>query len=438
MNELNAFENTRAGYESFREELTGELNKAANSFCRIGYLLKLARDTDILKESGYTDVNSFAEAEYGLDKTQVSRFININDRFSIGGNSEKLLPEYENYGSSKLSLMLLLPDSINEQLSPEYSKSDIQAIKEEYQEEQKITDIEVLLEEPKPEPENDSEMDEFILKVVDQLVEEHQGPAELCKDMLEDPLGLTIGDIMDVYMPDGDRAYNIRISGIGRFMISMKNAKIMIVNMRTDEKSPLEWEEFRETLRETLKNKDFLKTDSTGEKIAKKDKKDPVKRKESRVERSKASKSDSKRTDPDKNAIADERETSENEPEVMRNSDFAPVEGQSDVKNDGAAPTACQPSKPVDVWKDEENEAAGQAPKWYGKFMFDSRTQRMTVSAKLNAIVDKNRLINDVPPMNKVYIRDLIEELEACISGLKHIEDNWDYYSNKENQTDDE
>ena len=62
---------------------------------QIGYLLKVARDTNILAESGYATVTDFAKAEYGIDKTQVSRFISINDRFSEDGYSDHLLTSYK-------------------------------------------------------------------------------------------------------------------------------------------------------------------------------------------------------------------------------------------------------------------------------------------------------------------------------------------------------
>ena len=42
MNEL-----TIQNYEQLKTELSDELNKAANSFVRIGYLLRLARDSKI-------------------------------------------------------------------------------------------------------------------------------------------------------------------------------------------------------------------------------------------------------------------------------------------------------------------------------------------------------------------------------------------------------
>lgn len=142
MEQLTVYQN----YESFKAELDGELQKTAEGFVRIGYLLKVARDTNVLAESGYKTVTEFASAEYGLDKTQVSRFISINDRFSEGGYSDRLVDKYQGFGYAKLTIMLQIPEAITEELSPSYTKTEIQAIKEEVDEEKKVSDIEVALE----------------------------------------------------------------------------------------------------------------------------------------------------------------------------------------------------------------------------------------------------------------------------------------------------
>lgn len=134
-------------YGEYKAALDGELQRSAESFVRIGFLLKVARDTDILTESGYCSVNEFAEKEYSLDKSQVSRFIRINDKFSENGYSDRLQEHYRSFGYAKLSVMLLMPAEINEELSSNYSKAEIQAIKEEVDEERKITNLEVMLEE---------------------------------------------------------------------------------------------------------------------------------------------------------------------------------------------------------------------------------------------------------------------------------------------------
>ena len=295
--------------ENLKDELNKELLSTAQSVCRIGYLLKLARDTRIL-DGTYKDVYEFASSEFGLDKSQVSRFMNINDRWSIGGNSEELLPEYSQYGSSKLSIMLTLPDEINEELSPEMTKADIQAVKDEYDEEQKITPIEHMAEDTSEVPRD------FIQAVVKELNDEHPEPAELINEALDLAKSMDIADdwtyendAKEAFMPDGDKTYIINIPGQGRHMIKCTEDQLMITRMSDSNKTPLSWEVFTAAVVEDVKNREF------------KEEKPKEKTKPKKVEKSKK---------PEK----------------------TPSEPKS-------APTACQPAEPVDVWKEETNEAAG-------------------------------------------------------------------------------
>lgn len=268
-------------FVTLKAALGKELTKTSQSFIRIGYLLKRARDEEeILKDSGYSDVNEFASAEFGLDRSQVSRFTRINDRFSIGGYSEHLKVEYEQYGSAKLSLMLTLPDEINEELSPEYSKTEINTIKTEYEAEQKISDMEVMMEDTEDVP------DEFIAAIIKELNDEHPEPVTNFHDSYEMAQKLNVEpdsmDVKEAYMPDGDRTYSIRIPGQGRFMVNMKDTGITIVNMRAlDEKTPLSWVEFYEALKADMETRTF-KVEAKPEKKEKPKKVEPSKPKENK------------------------------------------------------------------------------------------------------------------------------------------------------------
>ena len=212
--------------------------KSAEGFVRIGYLLKLARDTDVLKGSGYASVNEFAREEYNIDKTMVSRFIGINDRFSEGGNSPQLKEQYRNFGYSKLAIMLQLPDSINEELTPAFSKSEILAVKEEYDAEMEKTDLEVMMEEK---PEGQQDMDE-LSKAIWQLG--HDSP-ELYKEIY----GAVKSDgsykaLQEAIAPAGEGICSVRIPGTGRMLLSVKgtDSDITLTNIRTGEKKGCAWE----------------------------------------------------------------------------------------------------------------------------------------------------------------------------------------------------
>ena len=85
-------------YDEFKATLDREFTKAAESFVRIGYLLKVARDTDILHNSGYKSVTEFAKAEYNITPDMVSRYIKINDRFSVDGYGQELREDMQGYG----------------------------------------------------------------------------------------------------------------------------------------------------------------------------------------------------------------------------------------------------------------------------------------------------------------------------------------------------
>ena len=55
-------------YGQFKQAFDQEIRSQADAFIRMGYLLKVARDTDILAESKYRTIAEFARGEYGLTR----------------------------------------------------------------------------------------------------------------------------------------------------------------------------------------------------------------------------------------------------------------------------------------------------------------------------------------------------------------------------------
>ena len=226
-------------YEEYKAELDGELQRSAESFVRIGYLLKVARDTNILEESGYKSVAEFAEAEYNLNKTQVSRFISINDKFSEGGYSDHLLPDYKGFGYAKLTIMLQIPDAINEELSPNFSKAEIQAIKEEIDNEKTVTDLERIME-GSDTLESVDERIEALYKTILQLGEDEPGLYVELSNRRNEDMSVVMPEIM---APDGEKIYSVRVRGIGRLMLTISDMSdsVKLINSRTGEKESFTW-----------------------------------------------------------------------------------------------------------------------------------------------------------------------------------------------------
>lgn len=232
MNEL-----TYNNYQQYKETLDNELTKSVESFVKIGYLLKVARDTNILFESGYKNIYEFAQSEYSLDKSAISRFININDRFSEGGYSVELKDQYQGFGYAKLSIMLTLPDYINNELAADYTKAEIREIKEEYEEESKITDIEVALEAP---PSNN---------LLNGLMKSVFEDTKLYLKYAEIGANATDEELMDVIAPSGVATLIGRVPGTGRLMLTINGFdSLVITNMRYGEKETVTWQQFKAEL----------------------------------------------------------------------------------------------------------------------------------------------------------------------------------------------
>lgn len=237
MNEL-----ITSNYAEFKRELDTEIKREAEGFVKIGYLLRLARETDILKESEYANVNDFARKEYGLDASQVSRFISINERFSEGGYSERLEEKYEGFGVAKLSIMLQLPESINENLTPDYTKSEINALREEVKEEAKTTDIEIMME-PKT--------DNPFTAAVKEMLKAEPATARMLKEIseLNDPK-----EYKDVIAPYG-AIKSVRLEGIGRVMLKFDDSDIVkLIKVRENATEEHELHELADAIKDFLTN----------------------------------------------------------------------------------------------------------------------------------------------------------------------------------------
>lgn len=235
-------------YAEYKQELRTELEKTSEGFVKIGYLLKVARDTDILEGSGYKDYLDFANGEFGLDKSMVSRFIRINDRFSEEGNSERLLEQYKGFGYAKLALMLRIPEVITEELTPEYTKSEIQAIKNEIDEERNKSEVEHLEEnfEQIINPPTDS----LLVRVLKAIGEDNA--ALFCKiwDYFSEETDWN--GIKEIFKPIDQQTYVTRVPGEGKIILIVKNEGAALTIARSEVKTNHSWEEINSAWAELM------------------------------------------------------------------------------------------------------------------------------------------------------------------------------------------
>lgn len=233
MEEITQYKN----YGEFKTRLDKNIEQQAAGFVEAGYLLKIARDTNILAESGYKSVAEFAQAEYGFTKDLVSRYIAINDRYSVNGYSEELDDKYKGYGFTKLAEMLTLPDSIIEEVSTSLTKDQIRELKKEIKEEEKITDIEVMCEDVEP---IEIPCRNLLEKTMYEYLKDH---TDIYDSLMNGVMAGDVERILDVLAPSGVAMLTCRIPGTGKIIISIKGADedLTLINVRTDEKEVITW-----------------------------------------------------------------------------------------------------------------------------------------------------------------------------------------------------
>ena len=209
------------GFQAFQNAMDHEIREASEGFVRIGYLLKVARDTEILNESGFKSVTEFASSRYGLTADIVSRYIAINDRFSEGGYSDRLAERYQAFGVTKLAEMLTLPDEV----PTTATRQEIREIKAEIAEEMQKTDLEVMMEEPKIKL--DTLAQEVMYQYFDKAPERYpQAFTAVYQPDAEEAL-------LETLAPTGIGMTMIRVEGRGKLMLSIEEKDITITNVRT-------------------------------------------------------------------------------------------------------------------------------------------------------------------------------------------------------------
>ena len=243
MEELRSIEN----YEQFKQALDTELANQAAGFVRTGYLLKKARDTDILASSGYSTVAEFAKAEYGLSKDIVSRYIAINDRYSEGGYSDRLQDKYEGYGVAKLQDMLTLPIEVVDLISPEMTRKEIAEVKAEVREEEAISPIEVALEGTDVQQADMELCQKAIYKYAKDNPEKFKALVKWTKDGDSE-------ELESILAPSGIAVLASRPQGIGKVFTSFKGEgqPVDILAVKNNEKHTLSMDDYAAKVREVF------------------------------------------------------------------------------------------------------------------------------------------------------------------------------------------
>lgn len=100
------------------------------SVIAIGYYLKNVRDRSLYLEDGYNSIWDFAFGECGISKSAASRYMTMNDRYSVDGNSPIVAEPYREFGKSQLQEMLYLTDEQLEEVTPDSTVAQIRKLRQ--------------------------------------------------------------------------------------------------------------------------------------------------------------------------------------------------------------------------------------------------------------------------------------------------------------------
>lgn len=203
-------------YISIKEDIKRRLNHLAESFVAIGYRLKQIRDTEAYRQDGYTTIFEFAEKELGLTKSPTSRFMAINDKYSVGGNSLELREEFIGLGKSRLSEMLTMDPEDYVLVTDQTSIKDIREIKR---------------------MEKAAGENEVLTKFQEVLRKKYASP-DRRKELIEIANAKCIDDIKAAVIPEG---YRLMKKGV--LVIKFEDEKITVRTMGVSGVQELTWSE---------------------------------------------------------------------------------------------------------------------------------------------------------------------------------------------------
>lgn len=122
--------------------IKSDMTNMARTCVSIGFHLKAVRDRELFREAGYENLWEYAADQFGLSLSSASRYISINDQFSVGGNTPQLQEAYRNFSKSQLQEMITMSDEQKALVTEDMTVRDIRKIKNP-----KNTDLESAAEE---------------------------------------------------------------------------------------------------------------------------------------------------------------------------------------------------------------------------------------------------------------------------------------------------
>lgn len=115
-------------YERVDRDIKQSVNRSASEVVYLGFLLRRMMD-EKLYQVRYADFDSYLRSELHIDYTLANRFMGINKKYSMGGNSRNIDEKYRGYSQGLLIEMLSMSPELEARVRPDMTVKQVREIK---------------------------------------------------------------------------------------------------------------------------------------------------------------------------------------------------------------------------------------------------------------------------------------------------------------------
>lgn len=126
-------------FDALNTEIKRTMKRSAKSVIQLGFMLRRMLEEKVYLAL-YDDFDSYLESELHMDYTAATRFIKMNKKYSVLGNSAEISKEYEEYSQSLLIEMLNMPPELEAKVTSDMTVSQVREIKRQHKE-KKVTEV---------------------------------------------------------------------------------------------------------------------------------------------------------------------------------------------------------------------------------------------------------------------------------------------------------
>ena len=119
---------TAAEFQNLDAEIKRTMRYSAKAVVGLGFLLRKMA-VQKLWTVKYDCLDDYLREELHMDYTMASRFIGINKKYSVGGNSTEIEPKWADYSQAALIEMLSMPRELEAEITPDMTVKQIRSVK---------------------------------------------------------------------------------------------------------------------------------------------------------------------------------------------------------------------------------------------------------------------------------------------------------------------